>query len=124
MPERPKLNHPDDSQRLKGSILKPDFEHAIDQNNFFFGQKVVISGTYETWPDRNELAKIVKALGADIDSGVTQRTNILIVGEGAGPRKIEKMVSNIEQGKKAVILTEKDVCEILVDLISENNLTE
>lgn len=124
MPEKPNLNHIDDSQRLKGNILKPDLEHALDHNNFFYGQKVVISGTYKTWPDRNDLAKIIKALGADIDTGVTLKTNILIIGEDAGPRKIEKMGSNIGQGKRAVILTENDVFKILTKIIPDNNLPE
>lgn len=124
MPEKSNLNHIADSQRLKGNILKPDLEHALDHNNFFFGQKVVISGTYKNWPDRNDLAKIIKALGADIDTGVTLKTNILIIGEEAGPRKIEKMVSNIGQGKRAVILTENDVCKILTEITPDYNLPE
>lgn len=124
IPEKTKSYQVNGIQRIKGNILKPDYEHAVDKTNFFFGKKVVISGTYENWPDRNDLAKIVKALGADIDTGVTSRTNVLIAGEGAGPSKIEKMMSNIELGKNAVILTENDVCEIVIDFLSNNNQTE
>ncbi len=111
--ETPKT-HP---QRITGNLLKPDTENVENKDNPFFGKKVVISGTYNIWPDRKDLAMLLKNLGADIDSGVTERTNILIAGEGVGPSKLNKMIANINEGRNAIILQEKDVIEKLKGIL-------
>ncbi len=104
----------DDSQRIKGDItVAPDLNIIENKNNPFFGKKVVISGTYRTWPDRNELARILKELGADIDGSIGKYTNYLCAGEGVGPSKYQKMKQKIEQGEDARILTEFDIIELL-----------
>ena len=99
--------------KISSDLLKPDFEHVKDKENYFYGKKVVISGIYDNWPDRNELAMTIKDLGADIDTSVTKRTNILIAGDGVGPSKLSKMIANINEGREAVILNETDVVGIL-----------
>lgn len=100
-------------QRIHGELLKPDFDNVENTDNYFFKKKVVISGVYSTWPNRIELAEILKKMGADLDSSVNGSTNILCSGTGVGPTKLAKMRKNIEDGKDAQILTEDDLCEIL-----------
>lgn len=112
--EKMKMTH----QKIISDNLKPDFESVENKDNPFYKKKVVISGTYDTWPDRNELAQIVKSLGADIDTGITGKTNILIAGKGVGPKKMEKMQANIDAGKDAVILDENQI----IDILNENGL--
>lgn len=111
-------------QRIKGDILIPELGTVINCNNPFYMKKVVISGTYFTWPDRTELAKILKELGADIDSSVSAKTNILCAGIGVGPSKLGKMNSNISEGKNALILHEADILEIMNHLNETVNLQE
>lgn len=103
----------EDHGRLEGDILKPDFNSVLNKENPFFNKKVVITGVYMQWPDRKDLAKIIKDLGADIDSGVTSKTQILIAGENSGPVKIKKMQENIAQDSSRRILFEKDVLLLL-----------
>lgn len=99
-------------QKITGDLLK--FSDFCDcSENYFTGKKVVISGTYQMWPDRKELAQIIKSFGADIDSSVSDKTNILCAGNGVGPSKMDKMQKNIEAGKDAVILNETEIDEIL-----------
>jgi len=81
---------------IDGDLLKHEPKNVVNKQNHFFNKKVVITGTYNKWPDRRELAKIIKSMGADIDGGVTSRTQILITGAGAGPVKIQQMLKNIE----------------------------
>ncbi|WP_299576596.1 exonuclease domain-containing protein [uncultured Sunxiuqinia sp.] len=100
-------------QRISGELLKQEISDNIDCNNPFFDKKVVISGTYSNWPDRKVLAKIIKDLGADIDSSIGKKTNILCAGNGVGPAKIKKMQANIEAGCDAKIITEVEVIEML-----------
>ncbi len=111
-------------QKIKGDTLIPDFENVENKENPFYMKKVVISGTYENWPDRNDLAKIIKSMGADIDTSVTGKTNILIAGSGVGPKKLEKMRDNICAGKDAVIYNEKDILDILLTSLDAQLTTD
>jgi DNA polymerase-3 subunit epsilon len=106
-------NNSNETHKISGSVLKPDLENVHNTENPFYGKKVVIIGTYTQWPDRKELAELMKKLGADVDGSVTDRTNYLITGESAGPSKIKKMISNIENGKDAAILTENMLIDML-----------
>lgn len=110
-------------QRIRGEVLKPNTYSTIN-HNYFYGKKVVISGTYDNWPDRNNLALILKNMGADIDSAVSDKTNILCAGNGVGPSKLKKMQTNIEAGKEASVLNEVEILELLVDFQFENNNQE
>lgn len=112
-----KFSHLKEShQKITREMLTPDFENVENKENPFYKKKVVISGTYENWPDRNDLASIIKSMGANIDTNVSVRTNILIAGAGVGPKKFEKMQANIDAGKDAFILKEFDLIPILKEL--------
>lgn len=98
---------------ISGNLLKHEPENVANKQNHFFNKKVVITGMYNKWPDRRDLAKIIKEMGADIDSGVTSKTQILIAGAGAGPVKIQQMMKNIENDCNRQILHEEDIVRIL-----------
>ena len=101
--------------RITGDLLKPITEFCDNINNPFYGKKVVISGTYTNWPNRKDLAKELKELGADIDSSVSTKTNYLCAGLGVGPSKLKNMQKNIDAGKDAAILCEQEILEILIE---------
>lgn len=101
---------------IDGDLLKHEPENVLNKQNHFYNKKVVITGTYNQWPDRRELAKIIKGMGADIDSGVTSKTQILIAGAGAGPSKLQQMLKNIECDCERQILYEEDVKRILKNM--------
>lgn len=65
----------------KADIEEPD--------NYFNGKKIVITGIFSEYPDRNELAEIFWNLGADIDRTIGKYTECLIVGDDAGPVKLQ-----------------------------------
>lgn len=106
-------NQTSDNQKICGSVLKPELEKVTNKENPFFNKKVVISGTYTTWPDIKKLAELLKNLGADLDTTVTDKTNILIAGEGVGPSEIVYILKNIELGKNAAILSEPFLRDLL-----------
>lgn len=95
-----KISH---EERLKGDVFKPDFEHATNKTNPFFMKKVVVTGFSTS--QKRAIATELKSFGADVDTGVTKKTNFLIIGENAGPIKLSKMRKNIEEGKEASILS-------------------
>lgn len=100
-------------------MLKPDLESVLNKNNPFFGKKVVITGVYQTWPNRNDLARIIKNLGADIDTGVSPRTQILIAGADSGPVKLQKMLANIDIDNTRRIMSEEEVVSVLKQIDME-----
>lgn len=68
---------------------KPDVD---DDSNFFFGKKVVITGLFDSFEDRNELAELFWLAGADIDTTIGPNTEYLIVGNDYGPSKMSKAI--------------------------------
>lgn len=80
---------------LRGDVLKKDLSNA-DPANPFYDKKVVITGVFSI--DREELAQWLKRMGADIDVSIGKKTQIVLVGEKAGPKKLEKIAQMQESG--------------------------
>ena len=68
--------------------MKTDVE---DTSHFFYQKKVVITGSFERFPFREDMAKLLHNVGADVNSGISRKTDYVIVGENAGPKKLEKI---------------------------------
>lgn len=100
---------------ISGELLFPEFDTVINKDNPFYKKKVVISGLYDRWPDRNDLAAQLKRLGADIDGSVGKYTNILCAGRGCGPAKLKKMQELIDAGKDSRILNEQEIIMLLTE---------
>ena len=97
-------------KQLTGDVLHKDLTNA-DPNNPFYNKKVVITGVFDI--ERNELAQRLKSFGADLDTGITKRTNYVFVGRDAGPSKLSKLKSLIEEGYPIRQLSQNDVTQIL-----------
>lgn len=106
---------------LCGDVLQKDLSCA-DPNNPFYDRKVVITGVFNI--ERQELAKILKTMGADIDTGVSSRTNYLLIGEDPGPSKLRKFDQLISEGKDVRKIYQKDLDRILAGEDFEQYHTE
>ncbi|MDR1716916.1 MAG: BRCT domain-containing protein [Prevotella sp.] len=95
-----------DSEQLK-------VESEISPAEIFRGKNVVVSGVYERYPVRRELKDLLKKYGADVKQGVTGTTNILVVGDKFGPKKMEKALELIEEGYNIQIIEEYQLYRIL-----------
>lgn len=93
-------------ERLSGEVLKPDLD-IENTSSPFYSKKVVFTGVLQTL-SRNEAAKIIKDLGADIDTGISKRTDFVIVGQGAGPSKLKKIEEYNSMGSTIEILNESE----------------
>lgn len=71
--------------RLLAAGVRPRDEEAITHTGYFAQKGVVLTGTLSRFT-RDEAAKILRALGAEVQSSVSKRTNILIAGESAGSK--------------------------------------
>ena len=97
-------------KQLTGDVLRKDLTNA-DPDNPFYNKKVVITGIFDI--ERNELAQKLKSYGADLDTGITKRTNYVFVGRDAGPAKLVKLQSLIDDGYPIRQLCQDDVTRIL-----------
>lgn len=98
-------------QQLKGDILKKDLSNA-DPKSPFYDKKVVITGEFD-FASRTDIAMKLKSLGADIDSNVGKKTQIVCVGWNPGPKKIEKIESMLDAGKDIRLIYEEELEKIL-----------
>lgn len=106
---------------LCGDVLQKDLSCA-DPNNPFYDRKVVITGVFNI--ERQELAQVLKTMGADIDTGVSSKTNYLLIGEEPGPSKLKKFDQLISEGKDVRKIFQEDLDLILAGKDYEKYRTE
>lgn len=86
------VNHP----TLKGDLLIKDLKNA-DPNSPYYDKKVVITGVFyqgadkQNVIDRIDIARQLKACGADIDLKVSEATDFVFVGKEAGAAKLRNI---------------------------------
>ena len=62
-----------------------------DNGSIFWNKNIVITGKFYSYPNRNDLAKIIQENGAKIQSAISSRTDLVILGFDAGPSKIKQI---------------------------------
>ena len=87
-------------------------EEVENKETPFFQKKVVITGSLDYFPIREELAKLLKSYGADINGNISKKTNIVIVGHDAGPKKMEKIYQLLDDGYFIQLFSEQDLLNI------------
>ena len=87
-------------------------EEVENKETPFFQKKVVITGVLDSYPMREVLANLLKKYGADINSSISQKTNIVIVGNGAGPSKLKKIEELNANGCAIMIIREPELLQI------------
>ncbi|MBK7084628.1 MAG: BRCT domain-containing protein [Flavobacteriales bacterium] len=56
---------------------------------------------------------MVRALGADINTSISKKTQIVVIGDGAGPSKLRKIEKLQDQGVDIRIIYEEEFLQIL-----------
>lgn len=95
---------------LKGDVLIKDLSQA-DPNNPFYDRKLVITGEFDI--ERKELARKLKAMGADIDTAISKKTNFVLIGQDPGPSKMDKLNKLIHDGFQIRKIYQSDLSAIL-----------
>lgn len=98
------------SKRIDPETLKKDLSNA-DPENPFFDKRVVITGNHHI--DRNDLASILKTMGADINTSISRKTDFVIAGSGAGPYKMGKVRELISEGFHIKIISTEELKKLL-----------
>ena len=99
-----------EKKHLGGDVLKKDLTGA-DPCNPFYDRKLVITGEFHL--DRKELANVLKSMGADIDTGISKKTNFVLIGQEPGPAKLEKLEKLIHDGYPIRKIYQEDLDRIL-----------
>lgn len=102
------------SSRISQDVLTPLASSEVTKDKTIFcGKKVRITGTFDAYPDRNDLAEELHLFGANIMTCISKNTNILIVGKNPGWKKIEQVEELNAKGCNIRILYEDDVIKEL-----------
>lgn len=106
-------------QFIKSSEIKNQYLNtSIDVDTIFRDKRVVMTGVFESFPMREELAQIMKNLGAKMSGSISGSTEIAIVGHNAGPSKLQKIAEINNAGGAIRIIKEGELLEILSDIKS------
>ncbi|HVX50539.1 MAG TPA: BRCT domain-containing protein [Chitinophagaceae bacterium] len=94
-----------DHKKIDSSILKQDLE-GVPIDNPFYNKKIVFTGDMINWP-REKAATVLQKLGADVNTSISRRTNIIIIGEEPGPAKALKVIKLLADGAEIKLMNEK-----------------
>ncbi|GIM61117.1 MULTISPECIES: BRCT domain-containing protein [Capnocytophaga] len=78
------------TKKFSSDVITPNFD-IEDKSHFFYGKKVVITGNFSKFPIRNEMAKLLHSVGADVNTSISKKTDYVIIGTEAGWRKMEQI---------------------------------
>lgn len=62
-----------------------------DKSHLFYNKRVVITGEFINISNRSTMAKLIKEVGGINQSSISGKTDFVIVGQNAGPRKLEQI---------------------------------
>ena len=83
------------SKRYERKTLDAIDDSLVENRNTpFFHARTVITGIFTAYPNRDDLGKMLQVLGADINTSISKKTNIVVIGSGAGPSKLKKLRSS------------------------------
>jgi len=104
------------NSKISGDAKKQDLSAVEDTNNLFYNKKIVISGIFENYPNRNDLALLLKKYGAKINGSISKNTDIFITGSDWGPKKMEKVELLQKDGYEIKIMDEDDLMNELINI--------
>ena len=108
---KPKFESAFEVKKIHKDLLKPDLSIA-DPTNPFFSKKVVFTGDMKTI-GRPEAASIIQKMGADINTSISKLTNIVVIGDAPGIKKLVSIKELTAAGVDIRIIREAEFIEIL-----------
>lgn len=90
-----------------------DKELCVMTDTVFNNKRIVITGVFGKYPMRDKLVEMIQNLGGRCTSAISNKTDIVIVGEGCGPSKLKKIEELTQQGKEINVMNEDTLCSYL-----------
>lgn len=97
----------------KHTLSVPTEDEITNKDTIFYRSNCVITGKFDAFPQREDLAAALRCLGADINTSISGKTTIVVMGYGAGPKKIEKIEELRRKGQEIRIIDEERVLALL-----------
>ena len=107
-------------RKINHDTLIKDLDSCINKDTPFYDKKIVITGVFSRYPKREDLARMLKDYGAYIDKSISKRTDMVIMGAGAGPKKMEKIRQLNDAGCDIRSISETELYQILDKLPQSN----
>ncbi|MGL4957232.1 MAG: exonuclease domain-containing protein [Bacteroidales bacterium] len=105
-------------KKLTGAILIQNLDAVENKDNPFYNKKVVFTGDMESIK-RNIAAEKIQAMGADINTSISRKTDIVVVGsKNVGPSKMQKIADFNEQGAGIRLIYEEEFLRLIDDNLS------
>jgi len=98
-------------KKIDSSLLKPNLQNVCE-TSFFYNKKVVLTGDLVSMK-RKEVTETIFKMGADINTSISKKTNIVIIGEKPGPSKLKQINTLLESGVQIEIIYEEKFLEII-----------
>lgn len=102
-----------EKQKISKELLIQDLSQVEKEDTIFYDKRIVLTGVFSRYPVRDFLADILKKLGADLNTSISKKTEIVCIGEGAGPSKMAKIEKLQAEGLKILVITEQQLYNIL-----------
>lgn len=96
------------------AIKAPNLDTVENTGTIFFGKKVVITGDFNCMC-RAEIAEKIKLLGGDINTVISKRTDIVVVGANPGPAKMSKLQEVQDLGIEVKVIYEDELNKTLTN---------
>lgn len=96
---------------IDSNLLKPNLDIA-NTNNPFYNKKVVFTGDLQKI-GRQEAATKIQNFGADINTSISKKTEIVIVGNAAGASKMKKIEELNSQGCNIRLIYEEEFLSLI-----------
>lgn len=97
------------SKRLESELLKPITDV---KDNYFKGKRLVFTGDLQEL-SRTEAAQIVRELGADINTSISKKTDVIVLGRNPGPSKMDKIKNLMEAGVSIRLIEEPEFLDLI-----------
>ncbi|MEA4975993.1 MAG: exonuclease domain-containing protein [Paludibacter sp.] len=107
-----------DLKRVDSDLFVKDLTLCSNINNPFYDRSVVITGDFSI--PRNQIAKLLKSMGADVNSSISKRTNFVLIGNNPGTVKMDTISKLKHNGYNINLIYEDD----FNDIISGNNTSD
>jgi len=93
--------------------LMQDLDAVTHKDTIFYDKKVVVTGVFSRYPKREDLALLMKSYGADINTSISKKTDIVVVGSACGSSKLSKVAELRDAGYDIRLIEEAELYSIL-----------
>ncbi|MDR2057384.1 MAG: BRCT domain-containing protein [Dysgonamonadaceae bacterium] len=117
-PEKKQKSYPRNSfdkqkREISHETKMQDLSIVNNRDTVFYDKKIVLTGIFDRFSSREDLAFLLKKYGADINTSISRKTDYVIIGKNFGSSKMKKIKKLQEAGEKVAIMEENQLYNIL-----------